>query len=185
MRLPPPLVDLLAKGTVNTLLQKGTLASDHPRDTIDKVARLITEDLKVEEEIHEEARLRLAAHQAELQGVEVEYSRLLTKVRGEIAAQRGFVIGTGPGKLPRERVQSLAGQIVELLLDDDAVEYFVKEQELRVAVVRALEEELRRDAQREEKARQKVRSIRRNIPEGSGEFDALFKQFYRELVDRG
>lgn len=185
MRLPPPLVDLLARGVVNALITRGTLQSDHPPRTAEKVAKLLTADLKVEDEIAEGARLVLAEHQAALRDNDLEYSRLLSKVKGELAAKRGYVLGTGPGKLPRDKVQSLASQIVALFLEDPDVEYFVKEADLRLSVVRALEDEVRRDALREERAKQKVRSIRRRIPEDSSEFHTLAQQFYRELLERG
>jgi hypothetical protein len=88
-------------------------------------------------------------------------------------------------KLSREKMQDLTTKIYGLFLRDPDVEYFVKEQDLRTVILRALELELARDAQREERAREKVRRIRRNIPEESGEFHALFQQFYRELLDKG
>jgi hypothetical protein len=74
--------------------------------------------------------------------------------------------------------------VTAMLLEDDDVEYFVKDEAFRNAVVRALEREVARDAQREEQARQKVRNIKRRIPEESAEFQTLYLQFYRELLDR-
>ena len=88
-------------------------------------------------------------------------------------------------KLSREKLQSLAGQIHRLLLRDDDVEYFVKDEDLRLGILRALEREMAADEAREAKAREKVRSIRRNIPEGSSEFNELQRQFYQELLDKG
>lgn len=90
-----------------------------------------------------------------------------------------------PMKLSREKIQSLAGQIHRLLLEDGEVEYFVGDDELRLAVLRALEHELAKDEEREARARHKVRTIRRNIPEDSPEFHALYMQFYKELLDKG
>ncbi len=184
MRLPPPLIDLVARGVVRQLIARRVVSSDHPRATEEKVARLIAEDLKVEDALNEEARLVLDEHREALRGGEVEYHRLFTRVKSELAAQRGYVLGAGPGKLPREKVNSLGGAVAVLLLEDPDVEYFVPEPQLRLAVLRALEDEMRRDLLREEKAHQKVRSIRRNIPEESAEFHALFQQFYRDLLDR-
>ncbi len=88
-------------------------------------------------------------------------------------------------KLSREKMQNLTSQIYAMFLDDPDIEYFVKDQDLRNAILRALELEIAHDAAREEKARDKVRRIRRNIPEDSGEFHALFQQFYKELLDKG
>ena len=92
MRLPPPLIDLIARRMVQALIEKGVIASDHPEHTIEKVAHLITGDLKVEDEITEEARQILLQHQDELKGQDMEYHRLLSKVKIELAAKRGYVL---------------------------------------------------------------------------------------------
>ncbi len=185
MRLPPPLIDLMARGLLRQLQERRVIVCDRPRDAEEKVVRLITENLRMDDELAEEARLVLAGHQQEMAESDMEYHLLITRVKAQLAAKRGYIAGTGPGKLPRDKARDLAAKITGLFLKDPEVEYFVKEQELRAAVLRGIEDEMRRDATREEKARQKVRSIKRNIPEDSGEFHALFQQFYRELLDRG
>ncbi len=88
-------------------------------------------------------------------------------------------------KLSAEKMNFLAGKLVDLFLNDDDIEYYVSEIDLRRAVVRALSDEMKRDEAREEKARQKVRNIRRGIPENSAEFETLSQQFYREFLDKG
>lgn len=88
-------------------------------------------------------------------------------------------------KLSREKMQDLTTKIYGMFLKDPDIEYFVKDQDLRSHILKALEHEIAHDAQREDKAREKVRRIRRNIPEESGEFLALFQQFYRELLEKG
>ncbi len=185
MRLPPPLVELIARRMVQALQEKGILSSDHPERTIEKVVHLLTADLKVEDEITEEARQVLLRHQDELKGKDLEYHALIAKAKAQIAARRGYTLSTGPGRLSREKQHDLAHRIFALFLDDPDVEYFVKDDDFRVAVLKALELELARDAAREQKARQKVLSIKRRIPEESPEFHALFQQFYRELLDKG
>ncbi len=185
MRLPPPLIELVSRRTVMGLIQNGVIASDHPEKTIDMVAHLVTADLRIEDEITEEARQILLEHQGELKGMDLEYHSLIAKAKGQVASRRGYVLSTGPGKLSREKTQDLTTKVYQCFLKDPDIEYFVKDQDLRNAILRALERELAHDAAREEKAREKVRHIRRNIPEESGEFHALFQQFYRELLDKG
>lgn len=185
MRLPPPLIELLARRMVMGLIERGVVASDHPERTIDKVAHLITADLKVEDEITEEARQLLLDHQVELKGQDMEYHALMGRAKGQLAARRGYILSSGPGRLSREKMQDLTTKIYAMFLKDQDIEYFVKDPDLRAATLRALEHEMAHDAAREEKAKEKVRRIRRNIPEESGEFHALFQQFYRELLDKG
>lgn len=185
MRLPPPLIELVARRLVLGLIQQGVLSSDRPERTIEGVAHLIAADLKVEDEVTEEARRILLEHQGELKGKDLEYHALIAKAKGQIAARRGYVLSTGPGKLSREKLQDLTTQVLGLFLKDPDIEYFVKDQDFRNAILRALDHEMAHDAAREERAREKVRRIRRNIPEESGECHALFQQFYRELLDKG
>jgi hypothetical protein len=92
MRLPPPLIELIARRTVQTLVTRGIIATDHTERTIEKVSRLIAADLAVEDEITEEAREILVQHQDALKGEDVEYHRLLMKVKSELAAKRGYII---------------------------------------------------------------------------------------------
>lgn len=92
MRLPPPLIELLARRTVQALIAKGVISSDHPARTAEKVAKLIAADLAVEDQITEEARLLLTEHQGAIQGQEMEYHRLLLRVKAELAAKRGYVL---------------------------------------------------------------------------------------------
>jgi hypothetical protein len=175
----------MARNLVNGLADKSVLVSDHPERTMEKLAHIISDDLRIEDEVMEEARQLLLEHQDQLRGADVEYHTLIAKAKAQIAAKRGYVLSTGAGRLSREKIQDLTRQIYDHVLRDDDVEYFVKDQELRNAILRALELEIARDAAREEKARQRVRNIKRHIPEDSPEFHALFQQFYRELVDKG
>ena len=144
MRLPPPLVDLLSRRLVMGLIERGIIASDHPETTIQRVAHLLTEDLRVEDEITEEARRLLLDHQEELKGKDVEYHTLLARAKAQLAQRRGYILSTGPGKLSREKLQDATRQILAALLKDPDVEYFVKDEDLRQAIVhyRALFDDL-------------------------------------------
>jgi len=184
MRLPQPLVEILGRRIVRALLDGGVIASEHPDRTAEKVARLIARDLQVEDALTEEVRTLLAEHhQAVLQG-NVEMHRLHAKMKGELAQRRGYVLSSGPGRLSREKILDLTLQIRALLLGDPDVEYFVKDEDLRSHIQRAFEREMARDAERERKARDKVLGIKRRIPEGSPEYQALYQQFYREILER-
>ncbi len=184
MRLPPPLIENLSRRLIRALIDAHVISSDHPERTIEKVERLITADLSVEDDIMEEARLLLLEHQAQIKDSDLEYHTLIAKAKGQIANKRGYILSSGPGKLSREKQHDLARQVVNLLLRDDDVEYYLQDREFHPAVQKAFEREMARDAQREEKARQKVLNIKRHIPEESSEFHALFQQFYKELLDK-
>src|SRR5512137_2669366 len=105
MRLPPPLIDLVSRRLVMGLIERGVIASDHPEKTVQRVAHLLTEDLRIEDEITEEALRLLLDHQEELKGKDVEYHTLLARAKAQLAQRRRYVLSTGPGKLSREKLQ--------------------------------------------------------------------------------
>jgi hypothetical protein len=188
MRLPPPLIARISRQLVLSLIDREVISSDHLQATMDKVERLITADLSIEDEITDEAKTLLSQHQNELRGKDVEYHRLFTKVKSELASKRGYVLGTTePGeKIGREKLHDFARKLLKVFLKDEDIEYYVQSEEaLRLAIFKGLDKELALDNARREAARQKVLNIKRHIPEESSEFRALSQQFYQELVDRG
>lgn len=184
MRLPPPLIASMVRGMMRNLEEANVIASDNPRRTLERIEHLIAADLRREDEITEEARLVLMDYQDQIRGADMEYHTLLSKAKAQIAQKKGYLLSRGEEKLSREKQHDLARQIVALFMNDDDIEYFIEERELHPAVARAIEREMRRDAAREEKARRKVMSIKRNIPPGSGEFETLARQFYNEFLDK-
>jgi hypothetical protein len=92
MRLPPALIEIIARRLVDQLQSKGVITSDHPERTIEKVENLLVSDLKIEDQLTEEARLLLLEHQSAIREGDMEYHKLLTRVKAELAAKRGYVI---------------------------------------------------------------------------------------------
>ncbi len=58
------------------------------------------------------------------------------------------------------------------------------EHAVRQRVLDTIRAFLDRDEEMAEAARQKIRSVKRNIPEGSAEWDALFRQHYHHELER-
>lgn len=184
MRLPPPLIESMARGMMRQLEERNVIASDNPRRTIERIEHLIAADLKREDEITEEARILLMDYQDQIRDADMEYHTLLSKAKAQIAKKKGYILSHGEEKLSKEKQYDLSRQMVALFMSDDDVEYFVEESELHPEVARAIEREMHRDSAREEKARRKVMSIKRGIQPGSGEFETLARQFYNEFLDR-
>jgi uncharacterized protein len=83
-------------------------------------------------------------------------------------------------KLSREKVLHLSHLILAQLEEDDGVEYFVETQELRQEIVKLVEGEVRADEMIDALVRRKIESQKRPIPEGSDEWDVLYRKYYEE-----
>ena len=65
---------------------------------------------------------------------------------------------------------------------EDTLEYFDEPQEIRQTIVRIITEEMRADEMIDALVRRKIESQKRSIPEGSAEWDVLYRKYFEEEV---
>lgn len=87
-------------------------------------------------------------------------------------------------KLSHEKIIHLSHVIVKALDGLDGVRFAHDRNQVRLKVVDLLRTELRRDQEIEQRVRAKIVSQRRSIPEGSQEWDILFRKYYEEELDK-
>ena len=83
-------------------------------------------------------------------------------------------------RLTREKVNVLSHQIAEKLASIDAVDFIEDRNTIRLAVIDVLMLWLKKEEEVDKAARQKIESQKRNIPEGSGEWEILYRKYYEE-----
>ena len=83
-------------------------------------------------------------------------------------------------RLTREKVQLLSHQIAEKLASIDAVEFIEDRNTIRLAVLDTLNKWLKKEEEVDKGARHKIESQKRPIPEGSAEWEILYRKYYEE-----
>ncbi|MBI5814536.1 MAG: DUF507 family protein [Nitrospinae bacterium] len=83
-------------------------------------------------------------------------------------------------KLSREKINHLSKLILRGFLDDDRVEFFCDENDLRLEIVNVLRDELQIEDEIDETVRHIIESYSRDIKEGSNEWDILYHKHYNE-----
>ena len=83
-------------------------------------------------------------------------------------------------RLTREKVNLLSHQITETLASFDEVEFIEDRNTIRLAVVNVLLTWLKKEEDVDKAARHKIESQKRAIPEGSGEWEILYRKYYEE-----
>jgi hypothetical protein len=83
-------------------------------------------------------------------------------------------------RLSREKVLQLSHLILAYLQQDDGIEYFDDPQQIRQQVVRLIEGEMKSDELIDGLVRRKIESQKRTIPEGSDEWEILYRKYYEE-----
>ena len=85
-------------------------------------------------------------------------------------------------RLTREKINLLSHQITERLASIDEVDFIEDRNTIRLAVVAILMRWLKKEEEVDRAARQKIESQKRTIPEGSGEWDILYRKYYDEEI---
>lgn len=83
-------------------------------------------------------------------------------------------------RLSREKINYLSRQVLNALLQNDQVEFLDDDNEIRLTIVRSIEEEIRLYEQLDKKAVEKIQTQRRAIEEGSREWEILYRKYYNE-----
>lgn len=87
-------------------------------------------------------------------------------------------------RLSHERCVHLSHLFVNLLEDDEGVEFLADPNEVRLKALQILEAEMAREEEMEESIRRKIAGQKRDIPEGSPEWEILFRKYYDEEMKK-
>jgi uncharacterized protein len=83
-------------------------------------------------------------------------------------------------RLSREKVNLLSHQVAEKLASIDVVEFVEDRNTIRLAIVEILMQWLRKEEEVDKAARLKIETQKRTIPEGSAEWEILYRKYYEE-----
>ncbi len=83
-------------------------------------------------------------------------------------------------KLSREKILALSHRVLTHLQQDDEVEFFTDAQEIRQVVVALIEAEMKTDEVIDAAVRRKIETQKRQIVEGSEEWDVMYRKYYED-----
>ena len=87
-------------------------------------------------------------------------------------------------KLSHEKIVHLSHVVAAALEKTPGIELLKDRNEVRLDVLTLLRAELRKDEEIERRVRAKIVGQKRAIPEGSQEWDILFRKYYEEEIDK-
>ncbi|HTC41983.1 MAG TPA: DUF507 family protein [Candidatus Acidoferrales bacterium] len=87
-------------------------------------------------------------------------------------------------RLSREKIVRISHQIVELLVAINEVEFIEDRDTIRQHVVQAMTNVLKEEEKVEVEVRKRITSQKKEILEGSEEWDVLFRKYYAEELRR-
>ena len=87
-------------------------------------------------------------------------------------------------KLSREKIIQLSHGIVGAIEELDEVEIFDEPNAIRQEIVKILNDLMHEEEKVDAVVRQKITSQKRSIPEGSGEWEILYRKYYNDELRR-
>ncbi len=87
-------------------------------------------------------------------------------------------------RLSQIKINFLSHQILNLLANNDLVEFLDDPNEIRLTIKRAIEEEMRLYDTLDKKAMEKIQSQKKSIEEGSREWEILYRKYYNEELTK-
>lgn len=87
-------------------------------------------------------------------------------------------------RLSREKINFLARQILDHLFDDDDIEFLDEPNDIRLAIVKSIEEEMKLYDLIDKRAIEKIESQKKAIKEGSREWEILYRKYYNDEINK-
>ena len=171
-------------------LTPGTIDTANPQFVVERIAEAITEELEVEDRLNDEVRDLLSQYSEYMRREGVSYQEMFKRIKKTLISQRKVVRASGRDtgdnmKLSRDKVTEISHKLVEMLRKSREVRLKNKDTNaVRLEILRNMTELLLAEDKVDRAARQKIRTQKRDIPEGSEEWDILHRRYYSEELKK-
>ena len=154
------------------------------------IGDVVEEDLAVEDRLNDDVRDLLAQYGDYMRRENVSYQEMFRRIKNTLIQQRKVVRAAGRDtgdamKLSRDKVSDMSHKLIEMLRKNRDLRLKNKDANaVRLEIVRVMTEVLMVEDKVDRAARQKIRSQKRDIPEGSEEWDLLLRRYYTEEMKK-
>ena len=189
MLLAREFVSYISKQLVKSL-SPGTIETPNPDLVAEKIPEVISEELAVEDRLNDEVRDLLSQYSEYMRREGVSYQEMFRRIKNTLISQRKVVKASGRDtgdamKLSRDKVSDISHKIIEMLRKSRDLRLRNKDSNaVRLEIVRQMTEVLMTEDKVDRAARAKIRTQKRDIPEGSEEWDILLRRYYSEELKK-
>jgi hypothetical protein len=161
----------------------------NPPALIELTTNLIVEELEVEDRLNDEVRDILGQYSDYMRQEGVSYQEMFRRIKNTLITQRKVIRASGRDtgdhmKLSRDKITDISHKLATTLRKSRELRFKKDPNDVRLEIVRAITDLLSIEEKVDRAARDKVRSQKRDIPEGSEEWDLLQKRYYAEELKK-
>jgi hypothetical protein len=188
MLLPRELISYLARQLV-TKLSPQVLETTRPQAVAELIAATITDELQVEDRLNDEVREILSQYSDYMRREGVSYQEMFRRIKNTLISQRKVIRASGRDtgdhmKLSRDKINDISHKLVIALRKSHDARLKRDANDVRLEMVREITELLHLEDRVDKAARQKIRSQKREITEGTEEWDLLLRRYYAEELKK-
>jgi hypothetical protein len=163
--------------------------TSNPEAVSELISGIITEELAVEDKLNDEVRELLSQYSDYMRREGVSYQDMFRKIKNTLISQRKVIRASGRDtgdqmKLSRDKVTDISHKVVAAMRKARELRIKKDPNEVRLEIVRSITELLQAEDKVDRMARQKIRSQKREIAEGTEEWDLLHRRYYSEELKK-
>jgi hypothetical protein len=188
MLLAREFVDYISRQLIQKLTPQ-VFETTNPPGSIDLVARVIEDELAVEDRLNDEVRDMLDQYSDYMRQEGVSYQEMFRRIKNTLLAQRKVIKASGRDtgdnmKLSRDKINDISHKLVAAFRKSRDFRVKRDPNEVRLELVKAMTELLIIEEKVDRAARTKIRSQKKEIPEGTEEWDLLHRRYYAEELKK-
>ena len=92
MKLHLSQIEMIAQGLVRKLAESGAASVEHPDEVTQRIMRVVSDDLQVEDKLNEEVREILSKHEFEMRDKGIQYHEMFKIVKQKLARERKLIL---------------------------------------------------------------------------------------------
>ncbi len=171
-------------------LSPGVIETPTPDQVAERISEVITQELEVEDRLNDEVRDLLSQYSEYMRREGVSYQEMFRRIKNTLISQRKVIRASGRDtgdamKLSRDKVTDISHKLVDMLRKSRELRLKNKDTNaVRLEIVRLMTDLLTAEEKVDRTARQKIRSQKREIPEGTEEWDLLHRRYYSEELKK-
>ncbi len=153
------------------------------------ISLLIEDELQVEDRLNDEVRDLLSQYSEYMRREGVSYQEMFRRIKNTLISQRKVIRAAGRDtgdnmKLSRDKINDISHKMVAAFRKSREFRLKKDPNDVRLAVVQAMTELLGVEEKVDRAARTKIRSQKKDIPEGTEEWDLLHRRYYAEELKK-
>jgi uncharacterized protein len=161
----------------------------NPQAAAELIDNVITEELSAEDRLNDEVRELLGQYSDYMRQEGVSYQEMFRKIKNTMIAQRKIVRASGRDtgdkmKLSRDKLTDISHKIVAAMRKSRDFRLRKDQNEVRLQILGAMTEILTIEERVDSSSRAKIRTQKKEIPEGSEEWDLLHRRYYAEELKK-